>query len=159
MAKKKIDAEYIRARYPNIPRRNIDGLKAAMQKYGDNYWWESEDPIQLAMYQIFEDILMVDFGKFHEGLEKLVGRPVFTHEMGLNPEGLKEEARLGIQRIKKRIGTSEEYKQEAVMRSIKMLEDYCKKTGKKLFKLDAAQHSSERDENGIDHSGEDGWLR
>ena len=100
---------------------------------------------------------MVDFGKFHEGLEKLVGRPVFTHEMGLNYEGLKEEARLGIKRLKNGIGTSDGYKETAVRKSIKMLEDYCRRTGKKMLKVDL-DDKPERDENGIDRSGEDGWL-
>jgi len=29
----------------------------------------------------------------HERIEELVGRPVFTHEMGLNSDGLIQEAR------------------------------------------------------------------
>lgn len=33
-----------------------------------------------------------DFGKVHQRIEELVGRPVWTHEMGLNWEGLIDEA-------------------------------------------------------------------
>lgn len=150
---------YVRARYgKDLSQANVARLRTAMEQYGDNRWWESKEPVQVAMYQIFEDILMVDFSTFHEGLEKLVGRPVFTHEMGLNVDGLRKEARLGIERIKKGIGTSDEYKQEAVRRSIQMLEDYCKRTGKQFLKVDLTE-AQERDGNGIDRSGEDGWLR
>ena len=128
-----------------------------MQAYGDNHWWESDDPTQVAMYQIFEDILMTDFSKFHEGLETIVGRPVYTHEMGMNVEGLRKEARLGIERLKKGIGTSDEYKETAVRKSIEMLEDYCQRTGKQFLKVDLTE-ASDRDENGIDQSGYDGWM-
>jgi hypothetical protein len=155
----KVNEDYIIQRFgKDLPKENVSKLINAMRKYGENYWWESKEPVQIAMYQVFEPILMTDFSVYHEGLERLVGRPVFTHEMGLNAEGLREEARLGIRRLKKGIGTSPEYKGEAVMRSIKMLEDFCKKTGKKLFKVDTSRQSPERDKDGIDRSGEDGWL-
>ena len=153
-----INDAYIRARYgKELPQANVDRLRTAMQSYGENHWWESDDPTQVAMYQIFEDILMTDFSKFHEGLEKIVGRPVYTHEMGMNVEGLRKEARLGIERLKKGIGTSDEYKETAVRRSIEMLEDYCRKTGKQFLKVDLTE-ASDRDENGIDQSGYDGWM-
>ena len=154
----KINDAYIRARFgKDLPKKNVDNLRTAMQKYGENYWWDSKDSVQVAMYQIFENFLMVDFSLFHEGLEKLVGRPVWTHELGLNVEGIRDEARLGIKRLKTRIGISDEQKQEAIKRSIQMLEDYCQKNGKKLFKVDLSE-KSDRDENGIDRSGEDGYL-
>lgn len=153
-----INDDYIRARFgKDLPQEQIDSAKTAMQQYGDNHWWESEDPVQVAMYQIFEKVLLVNFSIFHEGLEKLVGRPIFTHEFALNAEGLKEEARFGIERLKKGIGVSEEYKETALRKSIEMLVDYCKKTGKKLFKVDLTKEL-DKDENEIDHSGEDGWL-
>lgn len=34
------------------------------------------------------------FDKVHQRMEELVGRPIWTHEIGLNWAGLKEEARL-----------------------------------------------------------------
>ena len=69
-----------------------------MEKYGDNKWWESNDPEYIARYQLFEDILMVDFSTFHEGVEKLLDRPVWTHEFGINVDELREEARIAIHR-------------------------------------------------------------
>ncbi len=44
----------------------------------------------------------------------------------------------------------------AVRRIIEMLEDYYRRTGKKFLKVDLTE-TSDRDENGIDRSGEDGW--
>lgn len=43
-----------------------------MEKYGDNKWWEFEDKREMAKWQIFEPILMVDFSDFHEGVESLL---------------------------------------------------------------------------------------
>ncbi len=37
--------------------------------------------------------LEVEFDLVHKRLEELVGRPVWTHELGLNSEGLIEESR------------------------------------------------------------------
>lgn len=63
-----------------------------MESSGDNYWWISEDKKVLGYYQLMNPILLIDFERFHEALEFLLGRPVWTHEIGLNYEGLKEEA-------------------------------------------------------------------
>lgn len=38
-------------------------------------------------------ILEIPFDLMHQRFEELVGRPVYTHELGLNWEGLVEEAR------------------------------------------------------------------
>ena len=127
-----ISEAYIKERFgAELPSENVDALRAAMQKY-DTRWWESSDPGEVAEYQLFEDILMTNFGLFHEGIEKLVGRPVFTHEFGLNVEGLRQEACEAIARRLNGLGleTSEDYKQEATLRSLKILQDYCKATGK-----------------------------
>ena len=60
------------------------------QKYGDNHWWESEDPAVLFWGQINEPILIISFGEFQEATEKALKRPVFTHEF-VDPESLKAE--------------------------------------------------------------------
>jgi hypothetical protein len=68
------------------------------KKYGDNRWWESEDPVHLATWQLFEPILMCDFSKFHEGVEKLLDRPVYTHEFVANHDELLQQATIAIHR-------------------------------------------------------------
>lgn len=55
-------------------------VEETKSKYGDNRWWDSDDPNVLFLGQINEPILLVDFVKFHKATEKALGRPVFTHE-------------------------------------------------------------------------------
>jgi hypothetical protein len=57
----------------------------AMEKYGDNHWWESSDLRKIAYYQINEPIsLLKDFSRFHEGVELLLGHGVPNIVLG-NP--------------------------------------------------------------------------
>jgi len=46
---------------------------------------------QISMFQMFERRLCMPFNVFHEALEKTLGRPVYTHELGFNAEGIKKE--------------------------------------------------------------------
>lgn len=46
---------------------------------------------QIVRFQLFQEKLCMDFSKFHEALEKVLDRPVFTHELGLNYNGIVEE--------------------------------------------------------------------
>lgn len=65
----------------------------AMATYGDNRWWEPDvDPRKYAYYQINEPRLLGSFAHFHEATELLLGRPVFSHEFGINVDALKQEA-------------------------------------------------------------------
>lgn len=65
----------------------------------DSKWWESTTLEKAAMFQLFEERLVMPFAKFHEGIEKLLGRPVWTHEFAFakKPGGLQEEAQLKCQ--------------------------------------------------------------
>ena len=112
-------------------RKNVEEV---MSKYPDNKWWRLDNTVEIAKYQIFEGILMVKFSVFHEGIEKLLGRPVFTHEFGLNHDGLKEEAKKAISLLNsgESLETSDEYKYKKVQESIDSLSRYCDKTGKIL---------------------------
>ena len=150
---------YIIERYGDLDKKSRINIKKAMLSYGNNYWWESKDSRELAMYQVFEKILLTDFSTFHEGLEKLLDRPVWSHELGLNMDGIRNEARLAIERIKEGLGgISEENRETKILQSIKMLEDYCKKTGKQFFKVELTKEDSDRNSDGIDTSGYDGYL-
>ena len=90
-----------------------------MEKFGDNRWWLSEDKRVLGYYQLMNPRLLVSFDKFHEALEFLLGRPVWTHEMGLNYEVLKAEA----ERAFKGEQDSEEQKAESIKKSFEQLAD------------------------------------
>lgn len=57
----------------------------------DERRWEPMSHRQRAEFQIDEDLLCMPFGVFHEAMEKSLGRPVYTHEFGLNRDGLRAE--------------------------------------------------------------------
>ena len=90
-----------------------------MERFDNNHWWTSKDKKVLGYYQLMNPILLVPFDKFHEALEFLLGRPVWTHEMGLNYEGLKAEAERAFN------GTqdSNEQKAESIKKSFEQLAD------------------------------------
>ena len=54
-------------------------------------WWEHVTPQEAALFQMQEDRLCMSFSKFHELMEQALGRPVYTHEFGLNRDGLLAE--------------------------------------------------------------------
>ncbi len=129
-----IDEDYIKERYGELTSENVVAIQTAMDKYRENHWWESKDPLEVAMYQIFEEILLVKFDLFHKGIEKLLDRPVFTHEFGLNYKGLEEEVRQALSRLKsERTKISDEERKQKIIGSIGMLERYCEENGKSLF--------------------------
>lgn len=62
----------------------------AIGLYESNFW-EDMTYAERAKFQMFEEKLCMPFGVFHEAVEKALGRPVFTHEFGINMDGLKKE--------------------------------------------------------------------
>ncbi len=127
--------KYIDDIIDTLPAENRRNILETMKKYGDNKWWRSKDPIYVARYQVFEPILMVPFDKYHKGIEKLLGRPVYTHEFGLDYEGLKREAEEAIRKLKKgeSLKQTPEYQAKKVAESIRQLADYASKKGKKVI--------------------------
>jgi hypothetical protein len=57
----------------------------------DSGEWKKWSHEQRAVFQMNQECLCMPFGVFHEAVEKALGRPVWTHEFGLNVEGLKAE--------------------------------------------------------------------
>ena len=57
----------------------------------DTRWWEGLEPREIARRQLFTDELCCPFPVFHEAVEKSLGRGVWTHEFGLNYEGICKE--------------------------------------------------------------------
>lgn len=53
--------------------------------------WEGWTAEQKTGFQLFQNRLCMPFTVFHEAIEETLGRPVFTHEFGLNKEGLENE--------------------------------------------------------------------
>ena len=54
-------------------------------------WWESKTDREIALFQMRTVELTMPFARFHEALEASLGRPVFTHELGLNADGIYAE--------------------------------------------------------------------
>lgn len=57
---------------------------------GKSKEWEKWTPEEIVKFQLFQDLLAVPFGKFHESMEKVLRRPVYTHEFAFRDELIKE---------------------------------------------------------------------
>lgn len=57
----------------------------------DSKFWEEMTQRQIAEFQISEERLCMPFDVFQKAVENTLGRPVWTHEFGLNLQGLKDE--------------------------------------------------------------------
>ena len=69
---------------------NSIGKENAIGLYGSN-WWKEKSYREIAEFQLFTAELCCPFDVFHEAVEKSLGRPVFTHEFGLNYGGICKE--------------------------------------------------------------------
>ena len=104
----------------------------AMEKYGDNHWWEPDVDLRtFAYYQLKESVFLSnDFDRFHKSIELLLGRSVWTHEFGINYDGLKQEAEHAWVSGGLR---SEQERQQKAVDSIQQLLDYAKEHDKQVI--------------------------
>ena len=58
-------------------------IKFAKSKVYKNWTYE-----QIVRFQLFQKKMCMDFSIFHEAIEKVLDRPVYTHEFGMNYEGI-----------------------------------------------------------------------
>lgn len=56
--------------------------------FHDSKVWESWTNEQIVRLQLFQKKLCVPFNRFHEAITKVLNRDVYTHEFGMNYEGL-----------------------------------------------------------------------
>lgn len=54
-------------------------------------WWEGKTDFEIAHMQMFTVELCCPFDVFHKAIEGALGRPVWTHEFGMNWNGIAEE--------------------------------------------------------------------
>jgi len=54
-------------------------------------WWKGRPAKEVAKFQLFTGELAMDFGDFHAALEEALGRPVWTHELAMNFDGIAME--------------------------------------------------------------------
>lgn len=59
----------------------------------ENRLYEGMTARQIAEFQMEQDRLCMPFDVFHKAITEALGRPVYTHEFGLNREGLLKELR------------------------------------------------------------------
>ena len=57
----------------------------------DSKWWLTATPEEIVRFQLFTNLLCLPFDKFHEAIEKCLDRPVWTHEFGLDLDGIQKE--------------------------------------------------------------------
>lgn len=66
------------------------GKEAAIALASSGYW-NDKSAREIAGFQLFTQELSMDFGTFHKAVEESLGRPVWTHEFGLNYDGIVSE--------------------------------------------------------------------
>lgn len=54
-------------------------------------WWEGLSAREIVTFQLYESLLCMPFPLYHAATEEALGRPVWTHEFGLNIHGLRAE--------------------------------------------------------------------
>lgn len=54
-------------------------------------WWVGRPAREIAKFQLFTSELCLPFEVFRRALEATLGRPVWLHEFGLDPDGLAHE--------------------------------------------------------------------
>ena len=59
--------------------------------FHDSGAWEKMTSQERAVFQMAQDKLCMPFGEFHKAVEEALGRPVWTHEFGLNRDGIRAE--------------------------------------------------------------------
>lgn len=72
-----------------MQRQSIGREKAIA--LAESNWWELCSTREAVEFQLFTEELCMPFRKFHELIEAVLGRPVYTHEFGLNYGGLVAE--------------------------------------------------------------------
>ena len=53
----------------------------AVALYGTG-WWKNKTARQIAMFQLFEELLCMPFGEYHRAVTTALGRAVYNHEFG-----------------------------------------------------------------------------
>jgi len=53
--------------------------------------WKDWTDEEIVRFQLFQDRLAIPFSRFHEALENVLGRPVYTHELGLAYDKIVDE--------------------------------------------------------------------
>ena len=60
-------------------------------KFAESGIWKEWSDEEIVLFQLFQKKLCMDFSRFHQAMEKVLNRPVYSHEFGLNYDGLVKE--------------------------------------------------------------------
>ena len=71
-------------------KQEMTSAEAKALALAEPKWWESLPARDVALAQLDQDRLCMDFGDFHEAVEKAIGRSVWSHEF-VNHEHLARE--------------------------------------------------------------------
>tara|TARA_R110002096_G_scaffold42937_8_gene115553 strand:+ start:6188 stop:6499 length:312 start_codon:yes stop_codon:yes gene_type:complete len=71
------------------PMRQLTKVEAIL--FFENCAYKNMTYRQKAEFQMMQDKLCMPFRIFHEAITEALGRPVYTHEFGLNRAGLMDE--------------------------------------------------------------------
>jgi hypothetical protein len=52
--------------------------------------WETWTDVKIVQFQLYQERLTIPFERFHQAIERILDRPVFTHEFAW-PENIKAE--------------------------------------------------------------------
>ncbi len=74
----------------DTPARRSIGEQAAIALC-ESGWWKEKTAREIAEFQMHTVELCLPFGEFHQAIQSVLGRPVFTHEFGLDFDGLLSE--------------------------------------------------------------------
>jgi len=70
---------------------NGDQMKLGKVALYASGWWLGRTARELAHFQLFTRELALPFAVFRDALEETLGRPVWTHELGFDVDGLIHE--------------------------------------------------------------------
>jgi hypothetical protein len=129
-------------------------MALASRKTHNRSWWEGKTSKELVDFQLFTAEMCMPFSVFHEAIKKELKRPVFTHEFGLNYDGIVKEY-LGerpaptLQEIIEQIPT-----EKSVLVFVNLATDERKYAKKKssatVMKVDLSKHSAEEIADAVD---------
>ena len=66
-------------------------------KFAESGIWKDWTDEQIVRFQLFQRKLCMDFSRFHKAVEGVLNRPVYTHEFGLDYDGIVKEY-LGVKK-------------------------------------------------------------
>lgn len=135
------------------------GLREVARKYGNNRWWESDDPVTILRHQVEEPFQVVSFPVYLDMLGVFLERPVCHLDFAFNYSQIKEEVRMAVKRRERGIGQSDEQREAAHQDYVRRIEDIVETKLPKdsVMKVDLSDGAN-RDNRSTNESGYDGWL-